>query len=36
MTRILADRVGAGSVLAVDLDTTLLEGLASDRVEVRR
>jgi SAM-dependent methyltransferase len=36
VTRMLADRVGTGSVLAVDLDITLLEGLASDRVEVRR
>lgn len=37
VTRILADRVGnTGSVLAVDLDTRLLERLASDRVEVRR
>jgi SAM-dependent methyltransferase len=33
----LADRVGStGSVLAVDLDTSLLDRLASDRVEVRR
>jgi SAM-dependent methyltransferase len=37
VTRMLADRVGdTGSVLAVDLDTSLIEGLASDRVEVRR
>ena len=37
VTRILAERVGAtGSVLAVDLDISLLEGLASERVEVRR
>ena len=37
ITRVLADRVGgAGSVLAIDLDTRLLDGLASDRVEVRR
>ena len=37
VTRMLAERVGStGSVLAVDLDTTLLEELASDRVEVRR
>lgn len=36
VTRMLADRVGNGSVLAVDLDTTLLEGLSSDRVRVRR
>jgi ubiquinone/menaquinone biosynthesis C-methylase UbiE len=37
VTRILAERVGAsGSVLAIDLDTTLLEGLAGDRIEVRR
>jgi len=36
VTRMLAERVGSsGSVLAVDLDTTLLEELASDRVEVR-
>jgi SAM-dependent methyltransferase len=37
VTRILADRVGStGSVLAVDIDTSLLEELAGDRVEVRR
>jgi SAM-dependent methyltransferase len=37
VTRMLAERVGStGSVLAVDLDTSLLEGLASDRVKVRR
>jgi SAM-dependent methyltransferase len=37
VTRMLAERVGStGSVLAVDLDTSLLEGLGSDRVEVRR
>ncbi len=37
VTRILAERVGiSGSVLAVDLDTSLLDELASDRVEVRR
>jgi SAM-dependent methyltransferase len=37
VTRMLAERVGTtGSVLAVDLDTSLLDGLASDRVEVRR
>jgi SAM-dependent methyltransferase len=37
VTRMLADRVGStGSVLAVDLDTSLLDGLASDRIEVRR
>jgi SAM-dependent methyltransferase len=37
VTRMLAERVGrTGSVLAVDLDTALLEKLASDRVEVRR
>ena len=37
VTRMLAERVGStGSVLAVDLDTGLLEALASDRVEVRR
>jgi SAM-dependent methyltransferase len=36
-TRLLAERVGElGSVLSVDLDTRLLEPLASDRVEVRR
>ena len=37
VTRMLAERVGTtGSVLAVDLDTSLLDKLASDRVEVRR
>jgi len=37
VTRMLAERVGrTGSVLAVDLDTSLLERFASDRVEVRR
>jgi SAM-dependent methyltransferase len=37
VTRILADRVGStGSVLAVDLDTSLLDELASSLVEVRR
>jgi SAM-dependent methyltransferase len=37
VTRMLAERVGSiGAVLAVDLDTGLLEGLASDRVQVRR
>ncbi len=37
VTRMLASRVGTtGSVLAVDLDISLLGGLASDRVEVRR
>lgn len=37
VTGMLAERVGStGAVLAVDLDTTLLEKLASDRVEVRR
>lgn len=37
VTRILAERVGStGSVLAADLDTSLLDELASDRVEVRR
>lgn len=37
VTRMLAARVGStGSLLTVDLDTTLLEKLASDRVEVRR
>jgi SAM-dependent methyltransferase len=36
VTRILAERVGrTGSVLAVDLDTSLLEPLRSDCVEVR-
>jgi SAM-dependent methyltransferase len=37
VTQMLAERVGAtGSVLAVDLDTRLLEALADDRIEVRR
>jgi SAM-dependent methyltransferase len=37
VTRMLAERVGPrGSVLAVDLDTTLLESLADDRIQVRR
>jgi SAM-dependent methyltransferase len=37
VTRVLAERVGdTGSVLAVDLDTRLLEPLAGDRVQVRR
>jgi SAM-dependent methyltransferase len=37
VTRMLAERAGStGSVLAVDLDTSLLEELVSDRVEVRR
>jgi len=37
VTRMLVERVGsAGSVLAVDLDTGLLDELAIDRVEVRR
>jgi SAM-dependent methyltransferase len=37
VTRLLAERVGnTGSVLAVDIDTSLLHELASDRVEVRR
>lgn len=37
VTAMLAERVGAtGSVLAVDLDTELLEPVAGDRVEVRR
>jgi SAM-dependent methyltransferase len=37
VTRMLAERVGrTGSVLAVDLDTSLLEPLASERIEVRR
>jgi SAM-dependent methyltransferase len=36
VTRMLAERVGStGSVLAADVDISLLEGLASDRVEVR-
>jgi SAM-dependent methyltransferase len=36
VTRILAERVGdTGGVLAIDLDTSLLEPLRSDRVEVR-
>jgi SAM-dependent methyltransferase len=36
VTRMLAERVGAtGSVLAMDLDTSLLQDLRSDRVEVR-
>lgn len=37
VTRMLAERVGStGSVLATDLDTRLLEPLASDRVKVKR
>jgi SAM-dependent methyltransferase len=37
VTRMLAERVGStGSVLAVDLDTSLLDELASGQVEVRR
>ncbi|HET6865599.1 MAG TPA: methyltransferase domain-containing protein [Solirubrobacteraceae bacterium] len=37
VTRMLAERVGnTGSVLAIDLDTSLLEALADDRIEVRR
>ena len=37
ITRMLAERVGStGSVLAVDLDTSLLDELASDRVRVCR
>jgi SAM-dependent methyltransferase len=37
VTRMLAERVGpSGSVLAVDIDTSLLEPLASDGVQVRR
>jgi SAM-dependent methyltransferase len=37
VTQMLAERVGAtGAVLAVDLDTSMLEGLASDRIRVRR
>jgi SAM-dependent methyltransferase len=37
VARMLAERVGStGSVLAIDIDTSLLEGLASDRIEVRR
>ena len=36
-TRLLAARVGdTGSVVSLDLDVRLLEGLASDRVQVRR
>jgi SAM-dependent methyltransferase len=36
VTQMLSARVGpTGSVLAIDLDTSLLDGLASDRVEVR-
>jgi 2-polyprenyl-3-methyl-5-hydroxy-6-metoxy-1,4-benzoquinol methylase len=36
VTRMLADRVGpTGSVLAVDIDTRLLETLTDDRIEVR-
>jgi SAM-dependent methyltransferase len=37
VTQMLAERVGStGSVLAVDLDTSLLDALATDRIEVRR
>jgi SAM-dependent methyltransferase len=37
VTRMLAERVGStGSVLAVDLDISLLEALATDRIEVCR
>jgi ubiquinone/menaquinone biosynthesis C-methylase UbiE len=37
VTQMLARRVGSTRrVLAVDLDTSLLEGLASDRIQVRR
>jgi SAM-dependent methyltransferase len=37
VTRMLGERVGCtGSVLAVDLDTSLLDELASDRIEIRR
>ncbi len=37
VTQMLAERVGrTGSVVAVDVDTSLLEGLASDQIEVRR
>ena len=37
VTQMLGERVGGtGSVLAVDLDTSLLQGQASDRIEVRR
>ena len=37
VTRMLAERVGStGSVLAVDLDTSLLEALVTDQIEVRR
>jgi SAM-dependent methyltransferase len=36
VTRMLADRVGStGCVLAIDIDTSLLEPLRSDRIEVR-
>jgi len=37
VTLMLAERVGStGSVLAVDLDTSLLEPLATDQIETRR
>ena len=37
VTKLLCGRIGTvGTVLALDLDTSLLEGLASQRVEVRR
>lgn len=37
LTRLLAERVGsAGSVLAVDLDTSLLDHLAGEHIEVRQ
>lgn len=37
VARILAERVGSsGSVLAIDLDTSLLEEQADERIEVRR
>jgi SAM-dependent methyltransferase len=37
VTRMLAERVGdTGSVLALDLDTSLLDGLICDWIEVRR
>jgi SAM-dependent methyltransferase len=37
VTQMLSERVGStGSVLAVDLDTSLLDALATDRIEVRR
>jgi SAM-dependent methyltransferase len=37
LTRLLAERVGStGTVLAVDIDTSLLDDLADERIEVRR